>query len=57
LTAAEYYRGQKTQTYDIFRENDANTLTLMTNAKMTYQTGKSADDLATLDFEKNTVLI
>jgi hypothetical protein len=57
LTEVEYYRGQRTLTYDIFRENDATSLSLMNNAKMTYQTGEEASDLAELDNNKNTVLI
>ena len=52
-----YYRGQKPLTYNIFRENSANSITLMTNATMTYQTGESCEDLATLDNNKNTVII
>jgi len=57
LTQVDYYRGQKTYTYDIFRENDANTLTLMSNAKISYQTGEPTTDFAELDNFKNTVLI
>jgi len=57
MTAVDYYRGQKPLTYDIFRENAATAVTLMTGGVLQYQTGESCDDIATLDKTKNTVII
>lgn len=67
MTAVDYYRGQKTYTYDIYNENAANSVTLMTDdATIQYQTGEPAynfdnptdiNNLAQLDLDKNTVLI
>jgi hypothetical protein len=57
MTAVQYYRGQKTLTYNIFDRNPATPLTLMENPTMTYQTGESCEDLATLNIQDNNVLI
>ena len=58
LTSVQYYRGQNTMQYDIYRLNSATVASYITGTPyILFQDGEDASSLATFNVQQNTIVI